>query len=249
MFEPLRLRSAVLLAAVLLAVPALAAPPADPTALLTSAERVKEPWNEAVLKLRLSIAKPGAPTVGTELEVAVKGRDRSLIRFLGKDSGKLFLVRGEEAFLLLPGTKNPIKVPRAHRLKGGFASADLSNTRFLEDYDAVLEREDVYQERDCAVLRLTAKKGRKPSYPVVRVWVDRKESLYRKAVFLVASGRTSKEATFDSYRDYHGSPGVEKMTIVDQLVPGTTVVEYLDYEKRSLADAVFEVATARTQTW
>ena len=30
------------------------------------------------------------------------------------------------------------------------------------------------------------------------------------------------------------------MTIVDTLRPGTTVVEYLDYEKKSLPDSTFE---------
>ena len=36
------------------------------------------------------------------------------------------------------------------------------------------------------------------------------------------------------------------MTIVDALRTGTTVVEYLDYEKRTLSDALFDLATART---
>ena len=34
------------------------------------------------------------------------------------------------------------------------------------------------------------------------------------------------------------------MTIVDTLRTGTTVVEYLDYEKKSLPDSTFEVRTA-----
>ncbi len=78
----------------------------------------------------------------------------------------------------------------------------------------------------------------------MRVWVDEKEGLYRKAVFLVSSGKTARETRFDEYRPFHGVLSLAKMTIVDALRQGTTVVEYLDYEKKSLPDSLFEVRTA-----
>jgi hypothetical protein len=78
----------------------------------------------------------------------------------------------------------------------------------------------------------------------VRVWIDGREGLYRKAVFLVASGKTAKETAFDDYRVVKGTLSLSKMTIVDELRPGKTVVEYLDYEKASLPDATFEPAAA-----
>jgi outer membrane lipoprotein-sorting protein len=172
--------------------------------------------------------------------VEAKGRDKSRIRFLNpSDAGKSVVQVGDDVWLLLPNTVNPIRVPKSHRLEGGFSAADMSRTRFAEDYEAIVERTDVLNARSCFVLRLTAKPGRNPSYPVVRVWIDEKEGLYRKAVFLVASGKTARETTFDEYRPYHGVLSLAKMTIVDTLRPGTTVVEYLDYEKKSLPDSLF----------
>jgi hypothetical protein len=96
---------------------------------------------------------------------------------------------------------------------------------------------------NCAVLRLAAKPGKNPSYPVVRVWIDDRDALYRRAVFLVSSGKTARETAFDEYRPFHGVLSLAKMTIVDTLRPGTTVVEYLDYEKKSLPDSTFEFNT------
>lgn len=218
----------------------------DPHAILVRADRVKAAWEEAVLKLRVTVEKPGAPPSGGDFEVAVKGAERTRVKFLApSDTGKVFLMVGPDAWLLLPGTKNPIKVPRAQRLRGGFSAADASKTRFAEDYDAVIERTDTFQGMACDVLRLIARAGKSPTYPVARVWVDGKEGLYRKAVFLLPSGRTAKEMTFDSYRPYHGVLALEKATIVDQVQTGTTRVEYLDYEKRPVADAVFDPKTAR----
>jgi outer membrane lipoprotein-sorting protein len=212
----------------------------DPAAMLRRADRVKDAWPEVVITLRVTTTKPGvAPASGT-FRVEAKGRD-SRVTFLDPaDAGKSVVSRGDDSWLVLPGTKNPIRIPKSQRLSGGFSAADMSRTRFADDYDAVLERSDVLDGRECSVLRLAARKGRTPSYPVARVWVDGKEGLYRKAIFLVASGKTAKETTFDAYRVVRGNLSLSKMTIVDELRPGTTVVEYLDYEKARLPDATFE---------
>lgn len=216
----------------------------DPAALLRRADRVKDAWTEVVLTLRVTTARPGeAPAVGT-FRVEAKGRDSRVTFQSAADAGKSVVSRGADSWLILPNARNPIRIPRSQRLAGGFSAADMSKTRFAEDYDAVLERTDVLDGRPCSVLRLAAKKGHAPTYPVARVWIDGKEGLYRKAVFLVASGKTAKETTFDEYRVVKGTLSLSKMTIVDALRPGTTVVEYLDYEKASLPDAIFEPKAA-----
>ena len=217
----------------------------DSRALLARAERVKAAWPEVVVTLRVTTAKQGAPPFTGMFAVEAKGRDRSRIRFLNpSDAGKSVVQVGDDVWLLLPNTRNPIRVPKSHRLEGGFSAADMSRTSFAEDFDAVVERKDVLDGRSCVVLRLTAKPGKSPSYPIVRVWIDEPDGLYRKAVFLVSSGKTARETTFDAYRPYHGVLSLARMTIVDTLRPGTTVVEYLDYEKANLPDTTFELRSA-----
>ena len=178
--------------------------------------------------------------------MAVRGREKSRLKFLGAEDGGTYVVSvGNESWLLLPTSKNPIRVPASHRIRGGLAVADVARTGFADDYDAVVEREDDLDGRRCAVLRLIARKGASVAYPVIRVWVDEKEGLYRKAVFLVASGRTAKEATFDAYETRNGTLVLSKMTVTDALRPGTTIVEYLDYARRKVPDAWFDPKTAR----
>ena len=215
-------------------------PADDPTALLRRADRVKDAWPEVVITLRVTVTKPGAQPAAGTFKVEAKGPN-SRVTFLDPaDVGKAVVSKGEDSWLILPGTKNPIRIPKSQRLSGGFSASEMSRTRFTDYYDAVLERAEVLDGRECSVLRLTARKGRNPTYPVTRVWIDGKEGLYRKAVFLVASGKTAKETTFDEYRVVKGALSLSKMTIVDELRPGKTVVEYLDYEKASLPDAKFE---------
>jgi len=234
------------LVAALLALASTRAPSGNAEALLSRAERVRAAFPEGVLKIRVTSWAPGQPAKSATFEVAVKGRERSRLRFLGaEDEGKFVVTVGRESWLLLPTSKNPIRVPASYRIRGGLAVADVARTSFAGDYDAVVEREDDLAGRRCAVLRLVAKKGTSVSYPVIRVWIDESEGLYRRAVFLVASGRTAKEATFDAYESRNGTPVLTKMTVTDALRPGTTVVEYLDYVRREVPDAWFDPKTAR----
>ncbi|MFI5180636.1 MAG: outer membrane lipoprotein-sorting protein [Thermoanaerobaculia bacterium] len=239
------------LAAVALAVAAagLAAPP-DPVALLKRAERVRSTFREGVVTIRVTISgtRPDAPVPPpARFEAAVKGR-RSRLKFLEpSDAGKFVVMTGGETWLLLPTAKNPIRVPASHRLRGGLSAAEVAEAGFEEDYGALFEREDELSGMKCAVLRLIARKGVSVSYPVVRVWIDEKEGLYRKAVFLLSSGRTAKEATFDAYGMEKGALVMKRMTIVDGLRPGTTVVEYLDWTRRAVPDRWLDPATAREE--
>lgn len=234
------------LAAFLVAGIALASPEAPE--LLRKAERVREALDEGVLKIRVTLEGGGAPgpsPTSSLFEVAVKGR-RSRVKFLGAgDAGKFVVSTGTDSWLLLPTARNPIRIPPSYRLRGGLSVAEISQLRFVDDYDAVREREDDLAGRLCAVFRLTAKKGAKVPYPVVRVWVDEKDALFRKAVFLLASGRTAKEVTFEGYRTLKGILLPGRMTISDKLRPGTTVVEFLDVERRAVPEAWLDPRTAR----
>ncbi len=242
-------RTGAALALLVAASAALAAPP-DPAALLRRAERVRSAFGEGVVTIRVTISgtKAGAPgPPPTRLEVAVKG-SRSRLKFLEPaDAGKLVVRDRGETWLLLPTAKNPIRVPSSYRVHGGLSTAEVAEVGFAEDYDALFEREDEFSGMKCAVLRLIARKGVSASYPVVRVWIDEKEGLYRKAVFLLASGRTAKEATFDAYGSERGRLVLRRMTIVDDLRPGTTVVEYLHWEKRPVPDRWLDPKTAREE--
>ena len=221
------------------------APPArgdapSAVAILARADAPRAALSEARMKLRVTTSAAGAKAFRGDFAVLVKGPEKIRIEFLAPgDAGKLLLVNGKDAWLVLPGTRNPIRIPRSHRVTGGFAVADVARTRFVEDYDATVERPDTLAGRTCDVLLLRAKKGRDPAFPVLRVWVDRAESRTRKVVFLLPSGRTAREAIFDAWGTLRGVETVTRMTIVDALRPGTTVVEYLDAERAKLDDALF----------
>ena len=210
--------------------------------ILARVDRARSAWPEAVFRLRVTVSRPGEEGRPGLFLATVKGSDRLRIDFLDPgEEGKAFVAVGEDAWLVMPRAKNPIKVPRGHRLSGGFSAAELLRTRFDEEYEAVVEREEVLDGRPCDVLRLAARRGRNPAWPVARLWVDRKEGLPRRAVFLVASGKTARDVTFDAWKEWSGLPGPSRLTIVDTLRSGRTVGEYLSAERKAVPDSLFEV--------
>ena len=220
--------------------------PEAAAAILARADAPRAALSEARMRLRVTTSAAGAKAFRGDFAVFVKGPEKIRVEFLApEDAGKLLLVNGKDAWLVLPGTKNPIKVPRSHRVTGGFAVADVARTRFVDDYDATVERSEAFGGRTCDVLLLRARKGRDPAFPVLRVWVDREEGRTRKVVFLLPSGKTAREATFDEWGTLRAVPTITRMTIVDALRPGTTVVEYLDAERTTLDDALFDPVAAR----
>lgn len=223
------------------------APASEATRVLERADRPRAAWPEAVFRLRVTVSRPGEAGRPGLYSASVKGTDRLRIDFLDAgEEGKAFLSVGDQAFLLMPRVKEPIRVPKAHRLTGGFSSAELLRTRFADDYIAMEERTDVLDGRDCYVLRLTVRPGRHPTFAVVRLWVDRKEGLPRRASFLVPSGKTAREVAFESWREIAGRPVPGRLVIVDTLRAGTTVVEYLGAEARSLDDSLFDTSARRS---
>lgn len=234
-------------AALLLAGAAFSAEPGAPS-LLRKAERVRAAFSEGVVTIRVTLSGAevrGPAPVTARFEVAVKG-PRSRVKFLeAGDTGKFIVSSESDSWLLLPTARNPIRIPASYRVRGGLSVAEISQLDFVGDYDAVLEREDDFGGRRCAVFRLMAKKGARVPYPAVRVWVDEKDALYRKAVFLLPSGRTAKEVTFDSYGTHGGILVLDRMTITDALRPGTTVVEFLDFDRRRVPDAWLDPKSAR----
>ncbi len=237
-------RAAALLSAAALSVApfsASAASTPEAAKILARVDRSRSAWPEAVFRLKVTLSRPGEePHAGLFL-ATVKGT-KLRVDFLDPgDEGKTFVSIGDDAWFVMPRAKSPVKVPRSARLTGGFSAAELMRTRYDDDYDGVVERSETLDGRECDVLRLSARPGRSPAWPVARLWVDRRDGLLRRAVFLVASGKTAREVSFEGWKEWGGLPAPSRLTIVDTLRPGTTTVEYLAAERRAVPDSAFDL--------
>jgi outer membrane lipoprotein-sorting protein len=222
----------------------LAAPAgADPEALLRAADAPRRVIEEGAIRIRATVAEPGAEPVVSEIEVLVRGGDQSLCLFRsGPFAGRRILSAGEKVWLLFPGTARPVPVSASQRLVGGASIADVARLRFAADFEATLrpEREDA-EGVPCLVLDLRAR-HRKVPYASGVLWIGAADRLPRRVLFRLRSGLDAKEVRFERYE--HTARGSElRREAIRHLLPNerglTTTLEYLGAEARSIDPALF----------
>jgi len=181
----------------------------------------------------------------------VKGRDRVLIVFRGgRNDGRKALTLGERMWLIVPGAEHPVPITANQRLMGGASFGDVARLRFADDFDAAVRpRTEKVGDRVCRVLDLTARSP-KAAFPKVTLWIDAEgETLPRKVIFKLPSGKDAREVTFTKFTKVQGKTAVAEMEIRDLLGPqsGTlTRLEYLKIEPAKIDDKVFTPEGAKT---
>ncbi len=217
--------------------------PAEVQKWLAEVDSTRNAFEEAVIRARATQVLEGRERGSTEFEIYAKGREKGLIVFRdAKNSGRKVLTVGTRMWLIVPGTTNPVPITPNQRLLGGASFGDVAKLRFAEDFTAtVREATETVAGRPCRVLDLTAKDLR-ASYPKVVLWVDPAEHVARKVLFFLPSGKEAKEALFTKFSQVAGKTIISEMEIRDLLGRESrtiTRLQYLDYRRAKLDDAIF----------
>ncbi len=220
-----------------------------PEVLLRAADRPRHVLEEGVLRIHVAAQEKGKPPSASDLDVYVKGSDRVLCAFReGTQKGRKVLMVGERVWLLVPGAAQPIPVSAHHRLLGGASVADLGRLSFAQGFDGTVRAVDEMVEgTPCHVVDLRAKAPTAP-YASGTLWVGSEDSLARKALLALRSGKNAKEIRFVEYGQDLGQTVLRRMEIRHLLFSErglVTVVEFVRYERRSLEDGLFDPVRAR----
>ncbi len=135
-----------------------------------------------------------------------EGTDRSFLQFTepARDSGSRFLRLGDAMWIFLPRVGKSVRI-QGHMLRQGLMGSDFSygdaseNPRLVEDYDGVIDGEEVLDGRPAVVLSLTAKRP-ELSYPLRRVWVDLERWIPLKEERFARSGKLLKTVLLGDVR-------------------------------------------------
>ena len=145
-----------------------------------------------------------------EYEAWAEGTDRAFLEFTApaRDAGSRFLRRDDAMWIFLPRVGRSVRI-QGHMLRQGIMGSDFSygdaseNPSMVEDYDAVIERQEELEGRPTYVVYLTAKRD-DLSYQRMRIWVDRERWVPLKQEMFARSGRLLKTATFSDVRQVAG---------------------------------------------
>ena len=178
--------------------------------LLTQVDRLRHPWPSVSVEIELKTAKASQHWKVTARE----NGDARVEGLSEKEKGRSVVVLGDAMWLLLPGTKRPIKVTPQQRLLGPAAGGDIARTRFAEDYSVKEKVDDVLDGASCWRLALAAKKP-STSFRTASLWVAKNGIRPLKAEFFLPSGKLAKTAIFAAPQTQHGASVLVRMDLVE----------------------------------
>jgi hypothetical protein len=250
--------SRILLLATVLVVPAIVlaqtqapSPSPDVHAWLKAVDSSRDAFPEVRIAARATQIENGATAGSADFDIYVKGRDRVLIVFRGgKSDGRKALTLGDKMWLIVPGAEHPVPITANQRLMGGASFGDVARLRFADDFDAsVRPGTEKVGDRVCRVLDLTARSPKAP-FPNVTLWIDAEgETLPRKVLFKLPSGKDAREVVFTKFTKVQGKTAVAEMEIRDLLGPQSgalTRLEYLKIQPAKIDDKVFTPEGAKS---
>jgi hypothetical protein len=227
-----------------------ASTPADPAEMLRRADAPHDAFPEGIIRLRVVVNERGKKPLTSEIELFVKGTDRSLVVFrAGKQEGRKILTQGDRVVLIVPNATRPVPVSKSQRLMGAASFGDIARLRFADEYDAVLRpAEEAITDADgttrCRVLDLTAKR-KGAAYPNAVLWVGADDGLPRRLRLSLASGKEAKDVSFAGYDDEHRVGMMEIRDLLGAAHADVTRIDFLSYQRKSLDASLFEPEGAR----
>lgn len=226
------------LAALALAAPALAASPAE---LLRRADAYRLPDGPTRVETEVELWEGGRVAKTKRFTVYSAPGRRSLVVFRSpEEAGQKVLMVDDKYWLLLPRTKQPLRITPMQKLLGEASTGDVATMTWGEDYEG---RAAGAEAGDPAVLKLDLKSTRAgSSYDRIELWVTEADGVPVRAKLYLASGKLAKEASY-GLGTLAGRSRVVSMTLVDRIQQDRkTVIRYTAMEPRTLADKLFNPA-------
>jgi hypothetical protein len=173
--------------------------------------------------------------------VFVKPGRRSLVLFRSAgEAGQKVLMLDDAFWMLMPGTRRPIRITPMQKLLGEASTGDVTTLTWSEDYRGKLVDSD-YHGEFCAVacrqLELTsARKG--TSYQRIELWLDRNDVPLYARLYL-KSGRLAKEARY-TLGTLEGKRRITAMTLYDSInTSKRTEIVYRSMAAASIPDKYY----------
>lgn len=224
---------------------ALAADP-DAAALLKSADAPRLGFMHSIVKMRVTVEQDDKTPQTSDVDLYIGNDDEQLVVFLDKkNKGRKFLMRGDKAWLIVPGSSKAIAVTANQRMLGAMSFADIARVRLSSDYTGSLQtgiRPCGEPVQPCRIVNVLAVSKTAP-YASGTLLIDG-EGLLHKAVYSLASGKPAKQITY-RYKTKDGRQQPAGMGLEDLLLPDSSIrtsLEYLDHRPARHPSTFFDPA-------
>ena len=166
------------------------------------------------------------------------GSDKSVIVVRsGKNKGMKILMKGDDMWINLTGSKRGLRITPMQRLMGQAANGDVAKVSFSRDYEGTVLQQDAAR----ILLELKAKSPG-ATYQRVLLYIHGGSFRPERAEFFLLSGKHFKTAYYQEFGRFESHEVVSKMKIVDQLNPDLfTIIENGKYRRAQIPEKYFNV--------
>jgi hypothetical protein len=210
----------------------------DAAAILKKVDGYSELAPAFRLEVRISDYEAGVLKEEMTLSGYFSGDDKSvLLCRSGKDKGMKILMKGDDMWVNLPGSKRGLRIAPVQRLLGQASNGDVAKIAFSRDYAGTI----VLQNDSQIQLEL---KARSPgaTYQRALLTVDARTLRPEKADFFLLSGKHFKTAYYLEFKTVEGHASIAKVKIEDKLNPALyTIIANGDYRRTTVPDKYFNV--------
>jgi len=215
----------------------LSAQTPDPASLVAKVDRLRQPW--PAFSADLAFQEKGRAMVW-RLSVASNGDSRLDGISPKQVLGRAVLMKGEQMWLLTPGSKRAIPVTPQQRLIGSAAGGDLARLKLGTDFQAKGIEDATKDGAPCWRVDLEAKR---PSVPYKRaeLWVLKAGEVPRAVDFYFASGKLAQEIRFDAPTQVLGHALIAGMKMGDGAHPDQMAMKLSAWKPGEPDAALFEI--------
>ncbi len=209
----------------------------DAAALVAKVDQLRHPWPAFSADLALN---DQGRTSQWRLSVASNGDSRLDGLAPKQAKGRAVLMKGEQMWLLTPGSKRAIPVTPQQRLIGSAAGGDLARLRLGEDFRPTgLQAADL-EGKPCWRVDLEAKRPSVP-YRHAELWVLKAGEIPLSARFFFASGKAAQVMTFDPPVEAAGRKVIAGLKLGDPEHPDRATMTLSRWKPGEPDAALFEV--------
>ncbi len=213
-----------------------------PGEILQRVDSLRSPGPSFAFDLKVTYRKENGDEVVEGFQVRIKDAAKSLVKFTypPANKGRLLLMVGNDLWIYIPGTRQPLRLSPQQRLLGQIANGDVARVVYSLDYEPKSLGREKLGEADCTKLELSPKTDQ-ATYGRIVLWVEAGSFRPVKAEYYTTSGRLLKTAFYKGYTRILGEDRPMVLEIHDELHKGEySVMEYSNLAVTDTPDAFFQ---------
>lgn len=182
-----------------------------------------------------------------------KGESKTFSEYISpaREKGTKMLKLEDKLWIYSPSTDRTIRIS-GHMLRQSVMGSDLSYEDMMEDsrlrnkYQAVVETSEIYDERDCWIVEVTATAD-DVAYHRMKLWVDKERWVPLKEELFAKSGKLLKQLELTDVTLIEGRWFPKRMIFKDMLKKGDGtefIIEEIEFDKE-IPEHIFSKASLR----